>query len=126
MYNPNRPDLIIDSLWWVPNDIQNGETVEFWAHVVNQGNRGTLRDFKVIFKIIYMNPSQTVALGEGHVGPLGPGQSQNVKLKAQFNAVNPSWLIPTNVIVSAEADGYHVISETNENNNKQNGYLTFR
>jgi len=126
MFNSNRPDLIIDSLSWLPLDIQNGETVVFTARVVNQGNRGTLRDFKVIFRIMYVNPNQTVEIGEGHVGALGPGQTMNVKLKVQFNATDISWLTPTNVLINAEADGYHVINETNENNNKISAYLSFR
>jgi subtilase family serine protease len=70
--------------------------------------------------------STTMVLGEPHVAPLGPGQSQNVIVKAVFTAQFPEWLtIPGNCNIFTEADMYHKIAETNETNNGNTKILTF-
>jgi len=128
MYNPNipGPDIDIDDVAFTPSPIRNGEMVEFRVHVFNRGNRGTLRDFKVMFQISCTNPASLLDLGEGSVAPLGPGQSQNVFVKYRFTAQSPEWLtVPRNCYFSAWADRYDVIRELAENNNSSGAYLVF-
>lgn len=126
--NPDRPDLIIDELGWNPSPIINGQMVEYRAHVVNQGNRGTLRGFKVEFQIIctYNGAAITIELDEGFVGPLGPGQSQNVFVKAVFTAQYSEWLtVPQACRLFSHADRYNTVVEKNEGNNGKNLPLNF-
>jgi hypothetical protein len=47
----DHPDLIINDVWWIPNDPIDGQEVTFYAQIKNQGSGGTLKDYEVNFYV---------------------------------------------------------------------------
>jgi hypothetical protein len=45
----DHPDLIINDVWWIPDNPIDGQEVTFYAQIENQGSGGTLADYEVNF-----------------------------------------------------------------------------
>ncbi|MFC2034171.1 CARDB domain-containing protein [Chloroflexota bacterium] len=98
------PDLVIQKLWWLPEEPSVGEVISFWAVIKNQGEGNANNSHYEC----YINDMEFTT---GYLGALSAGSTCNITF---------DWVVEDglhNIIVVADSNDE--VPESNEENNKK-------
>lgn len=116
-----RPDLTLCDVSWIPPFPEPEGEVNFLATIKNVGTGAS--PSSTVHRVAFAVNGESVALAEGLVGPLKPGQS--VTLSVMGPRAGGAWFPPRSgtYSVSATFDPQEAITELREDNNALNAEL---
>jgi parallel beta-helix repeat protein len=98
----NKPDLVVQDIWWSPSSPKEGDTVTFTVKTKNQGS-GSAGEFYVCYYV------DGYYYDRDYVSSLSAGSTTTTSF---------SWTAECgNHAIKAVADCYDAVAESNENNN---------
>jgi subtilase family serine protease len=104
-----EPDVLIDKVWWTPENPTIGDEVTFHSRVKNAGLGSTSKNVGVRYSI------DSEYIGWGAQGALSAKESSE-----NFDLRDKTWTVPSYGVftLSTEVDDTNIISESNEDNNR--------